>query len=286
MDPHLELARRVADRLTRVPGLVAVALGGSRARDDARPDSDADLGLYYREDAGPAVADLRAAAASLGGDPAAVTELGAWGPHVNGGAWLELDGHRQDWIYRELGRVELAVEDALAGRTRLLHQPGHPHGVSTHAYAAELALSVPLADPAGELARLRERLGGYPEPLCQSLVSAFGWQASFALDTTRKSAARGDVLHVAGSLFACAMALVEVLFALNRRWLTNEKGALEALVALPLRPPGSADEIRRVLAAPGATPEALLASLTSFEALTAETLELARSALENGGGQE
>ncbi|MGC4867075.1 nucleotidyltransferase domain-containing protein [Micromonospora sp. DT53] len=36
------------DRLCAVDGVVAVALGGSRARGEHRPDSDWDLGLYYQ----------------------------------------------------------------------------------------------------------------------------------------------------------------------------------------------------------------------------------------------
>lgn len=38
----------VADGLVQVQGVVGVMLGGSRARDDFAPDSDYDLGLYYR----------------------------------------------------------------------------------------------------------------------------------------------------------------------------------------------------------------------------------------------
>ncbi|MEU4775255.1 nucleotidyltransferase domain-containing protein [Micromonospora sp. NPDC023644] len=38
----------LADRLCTVGGVVAVALGGSRARGEHRPDSDWDLGLYTR----------------------------------------------------------------------------------------------------------------------------------------------------------------------------------------------------------------------------------------------
>ncbi|RVX41729.1 nucleotidyltransferase-like protein [Nonomuraea polychroma] len=38
----------VAARLAGVPGVAAVVLGGSRARGTHRPDSDIDLGLYYR----------------------------------------------------------------------------------------------------------------------------------------------------------------------------------------------------------------------------------------------
>jgi predicted nucleotidyltransferase len=43
-----EYLTRLADRLTSVPGVVAVLLGGSRARGDQVPESDVDLGLYYR----------------------------------------------------------------------------------------------------------------------------------------------------------------------------------------------------------------------------------------------
>lgn len=40
--------REVADQLLEVPGVAAVMLGGSRARGAEKPDSDVDLGLYYR----------------------------------------------------------------------------------------------------------------------------------------------------------------------------------------------------------------------------------------------
>jgi predicted nucleotidyltransferase len=35
-------------RLAELPGVVAVALGGSRALGAGRPDSDWDIGLYYQ----------------------------------------------------------------------------------------------------------------------------------------------------------------------------------------------------------------------------------------------
>ncbi|MGK5742840.1 nucleotidyltransferase domain-containing protein [Micromonospora sp. URMC 103] len=48
----------LAGRLCAVRGVVAVALGGSRARNAHRPDSDWDLGLYYRGELDvPALAD-------------------------------------------------------------------------------------------------------------------------------------------------------------------------------------------------------------------------------------
>lgn len=44
-DAHLE---EMASALVAVEGVEAVALGGSRTRGTHQPDSDFDLGLYYR----------------------------------------------------------------------------------------------------------------------------------------------------------------------------------------------------------------------------------------------
>ncbi|GAA0904155.1 hypothetical protein GCM10009549_07440 [Streptomyces thermoalcalitolerans] len=88
--------RDTADRLAALPGVRAVALGGSRARGTHRPDSDWDLALYYRGRFDPA--GLRAV-----GWEGEVSEIGAWGGGVfNGGAWLRIDGRRVDVHYRDL----------------------------------------------------------------------------------------------------------------------------------------------------------------------------------------
>ena len=84
----------VARRLTGVPGIVGVMLGGSRARGAEHPDSDVDLGLYYRRPLDvAALRDLAAelAAARPGAGGLEVNEPGAWGRWVDGVA----DGHRE-----------------------------------------------------------------------------------------------------------------------------------------------------------------------------------------------
>lgn len=81
---------RIAHRLQEADGVVAVALGGSGARGTHRPDSDVDLGLYYRAPLDTEA--LRRLAAELSGDTVEVTEPGGWGPWVNGGAWLTVEG--------------------------------------------------------------------------------------------------------------------------------------------------------------------------------------------------
>ena len=45
---HHGRVRHLADTLRDIPGVVAVALGGSRATGTEHDDSDWDFGLYYR----------------------------------------------------------------------------------------------------------------------------------------------------------------------------------------------------------------------------------------------
>ncbi len=78
----------MADGLVQVSGIVGVMLGGSRARDDLAPDSDYDLGLYYRP---PLDVDaLGQLAIDVAGLDARVTSPGDWGPWVDGGGWLTM----------------------------------------------------------------------------------------------------------------------------------------------------------------------------------------------------
>ena len=100
---------RIAHRLQEADGVVAVALGGSGARGTHRPDSDVDLGLYYRAPLDTEA--LRRLASELSGDTVEVTEPGGWGPWVNGGAWLTVESTPVDWIYRDLDHVRRVTEE-------------------------------------------------------------------------------------------------------------------------------------------------------------------------------
>ena len=136
-----------AARLIAVPGVVGVALGGSRARGTHRPDSDYDLGVYY---AGALdVAALRTLAREVADRPVELTAPGGWGPWVDGGAWLTVDGRRIDWIYRDLDRVRRVWADCRQAATRSGSRRGIRSGFYSHAYAGELALCRVLADPTG-----------------------------------------------------------------------------------------------------------------------------------------
>ena len=269
MEPALALAESVATRIGELEGVAAVALGGSWARGEASPDSDVDLGVYYEPDRPFGIEDLRQLARKLDyrRPDDAVTEFGEWGPWIDGGGWLVIEGQRVDWLYRNLALVRRTIEECRAGRPTLHHQPGHPHGFHTHIYLGEIHHCRPLHDPRGVLQRLKPLADPYPQLLKKALVRSQLWKAGFALDTTRGPVERGDVFHASGSFFQCVACLVQTLHALNEHYPINEKGALKAVDALSLRPPGFVRTASAVLSRPGESPDRLRHSLRELEGL-------------------
>ncbi|MER8071916.1 nucleotidyltransferase domain-containing protein [Streptomyces sp. NPDC094034] len=264
----------MATRLLTVRGVRAVALGGSRARGTHRPDSDWDLGVYYRGE--PDIAALAALAAEVTGSPVEVAGPGGWGPWVNGGAWLSVDGVAVDWILRDLDRVERVWAECRRGRFEIGTQPGHPLGFWSPAYAGEVALCRVLADTDGELTALRAAARDYPEPLRTALAEAV-WEADFSVAAARKAAgtagsessggtgagggagrgaghgaggargAGGDALYVSLCLSRAFGILVQALLAHHRVWCLNEKGALAMAATLPDTPPDFAHRVAAAL---------------------------------------
>src|SRR4051812_45017466 len=78
------LLQETLDKLRAVKGIAAVVLGGSYATGAQRPDSDLDLGLYYRDQSPFAIDDIRQIAQSLAqslaqNGQATVTGFYEWG---------------------------------------------------------------------------------------------------------------------------------------------------------------------------------------------------------------
>lgn len=263
----------LAARLSRVDGVVGVMLGGSRARGEHAATSDVDLGVYYRPPLDTAgLADL---AHRVAGPDAEVTEPGQWGPWVDGGAWLSIDGVPVDWIYRHLDRVQTAWDDARAGRFDFHAQTGHPLGVSDFAYVGEVALGVVLDDPSGQLRVLRDEATSYPTALADALVQRLD-EADFLLGGLQKSGQRADSVWVAGCLFRVVMLCVHALHGRAGRWLVNEKGAVASAGQLAITPPGFVERARRVLGRVGTTPGELAATIAAAADLVTETRTAAR----------
>jgi hypothetical protein len=226
-DPLLE---HVAPVFAAVPGVVAVVLGGSRASGAAHSASDYDIGLYFRESAGLDVGRLLEAAKGLVDDPgaAAVTEVGGWGPWIVGGGWLTIAGKKVDLLYRPIESVETVIRDCREGRISMDYQPGHPHGFCSAIWTGEVALCRPLRDPHGLIADLKALALPYPDNLRDALIRRFQWEGLFSIENAETAIPRGDQTYIVGCAFRSLSCVAQALFALNRRYLINEKGALEA----------------------------------------------------------
>ena len=272
---------RVAARLASVGGVSAVVLGGSRARGTHHVESDIDLGIYYHADHPLDVDALTTLAHELDdrGTPDAATAPGEWGPWINGGAWLQIDGYRMDWLYREIELVSQVIAQCRAGRATCDYQPGHPHGFHNHIYMAEAHHCRIVHDPTDTIAAFKSATAEYPPLLQRALIELHLWEAEFALFVASKAVSQRDHAYVAGNLFRCVACLVQVVFALNREYFLNEKGSVRLADTFPLRPTRLAETVQSVMANPGHDAPALQASIEQLTAVVTEVKDMCAAPL-------
>jgi len=260
----------LADQLVQVPGIVAVMLGGSRARGEEHPDSDVDLGLYYRPPLNTdALRHLARSVASLrgvGDQRPELTDPGGWGPWVDGGGWLTIDSTPVDWIYRDLDRVHRSAELAVAGEFAFHFQVGHPFGIPDFAYAGEVALGIVLADPTGALQQVKDQLQDYPPALRSAAIGRLD-EARFLLAVLNKPAHRGDSTFVAGCLFRVVTLCAYAIHATAERWLINEKGAVDTAARLEPAPVDFGERAHGILAHLGRSDSSLLTAVGTAQQL-------------------
>lgn len=246
----LAFARRVADALATLPGVLAVALGGSRAAGTHRPDSDWDFSLYYRGAFDPET--LRRL-----GWPGEIFPVGGWGGGVfNGGAWLRVDGTPVDVHYRDLDDVEFRLAEAREGRFAREPLAFHLAGVPTYIVVAELAENVVLY---GDL----PSPGGYPDALRRTAPPVWLADARRTLDYARAAhAPRGHLSDTAGAIALAFAQAAHAVLAARGEWVTNEKTLIDRA------------GLRRgdaILAGLTAEPGALAAAVDAASELVAET---------------
>jgi predicted nucleotidyltransferase len=224
-------------RLATVPGIAAVVLGGSLARSRGSENSDLDVGLLYHDDAPLDLAALQRVVEEVNDDlTTQVTPLGGWGPWVNGGAWLHIDGHPVDLLYRSIDRYRATIENARNGYAEhdYLQQP--PYGFQSTIYLGEMDTALALHDPTGILAALKLEVRPYPPALQSGLSRGYHWGAEFAVSNARKPAARGDIYAVIGCLSRAVAFLVQSLYAVNEVYFISDKGAIDEVETMAMRP--------------------------------------------------
>lgn len=235
--------------VSKVPGVRAIVLGGSRARGIHSPDSDIDVGIYYNR-ADLDIQALDRAAQDLDDDHRnnLVSPPGEWGEWVNGGAWLSVHNHKVDFILRDIERVATSVRECQNGIVSAHYQPGHPHAFINAMYAGELAASKLLWTATTEVTNLKEQAERYSPELKTALIDFFSFEADFSCTLASKNANRGDRYYVTAHLIRAVSGLNQILFALNETYCLNEKNAVKTIDSFPIKPDNYGVEIDRVFA--------------------------------------
>jgi predicted nucleotidyltransferase len=270
------LVSSLSGRLGAVRGVRAVVLGGSHARGRAQPGSDIDLGVLYSEADPFSIQSIRELAEAVNDTPGpVVTDFYQWGPWVNGGAWLTVGGQRVDFLYRSLEHLERVIAEAEAGRYEhhYLQQP--PFGFFSPTYLGEVAVCIPLVDPEARLDVLKQRVADYPEALRRAVIRDYLFMAEFGLAAfAPKFAGRADTYGTVACLARAVNELVQVLFALNRKYPINDKTALAEVAEFERAPREFGARVQNTLAHPGASAAELGAAVESVAQLFRETVEL------------
>ncbi len=233
-----DILNRIRIELEGVPGIVGVVLGGSRARGTHHEKSDIDIGIYYDESEGFDVKELSKVAAKIDDDHREnlVTSLGEWGPWVNAGGWLVVQGYHVDFILRDIKRVSQVIDDCLEGKVTTHYHTGHPHAYLNVMYMGEISICKILFDPRGKVSELKAKTKPYPQALKDAMIRFFMFEASFSLMFAEDNVDKDDIYYVCGHCFRSISCLNQVLFALNEEYCINEKKAVRMIDGFKIKP--------------------------------------------------
>jgi hypothetical protein len=243
-EPLPRAVEDLVERLAAMPGVRAVALGGSRAAGEGDPHSDWDLGAYYR-----GTVDT-SALASLG----EVHPPGSWGRIMNGGAWLTVGGTRIDVLLRDLDAVEHWIARAEEGRFDVDGLLGYVAGCPTYSLAAEVALGRTLLGALPPVPR-------FPAALRAAAPPRWRFASAFSLEHARMRARRGELAGAVGQGARAAVERAHAALCARGTWVLNEKRILARAGLSSIDPlfgpgaPASADDapawVERLAAALG-----------------------------------
>ena len=264
----LALLNDMLGQVSRIKGVAAIVLGGSYASRTQRPDSDLDIGIYYREESPFDIPDIKRVANILasGGD-ATVTQFYEWGAWVNGGAWIHTPQGKMDFLYRNIEHVQRTIAEAGEGISHHDYDQQPAYGFYSVMYLAETQICIPLFDPKGVISDLKTRVAVYSPKLKENIIAASLWSAEFTLIHARGFAERGEVYAVAGCLTRAAANLTQALFALNERYFMRDKQVFREIAEFEYMPENYTFQLERILAAPGGTPDTLQQTVSAMEKL-------------------
>lgn len=248
---------KIVEELKDIPGVIGIVLGGSRARGNNLENSDIDIGIYYDEYLGFNTEDLSVAAAKLDDEHREnlVTPIGGWGPWVNAGGWLTIDGYHVDFILRDIDRVEEEINDCIEGKITTNYQTGHPHGYLNVMYMGEVSICNILLDKYKKIAQLKNKTKPYPKRLKDVMVNYFMFEACFSLMHAESNIDKDDISYVAGHIFRSVSCLNQLLFAANEEYCINEKRAVKIIDSFEIKPENYKKRIDEIFTLISSNPE-------------------------------
>jgi predicted nucleotidyltransferase len=229
-ESHLKLAQQIAAEFSHLPGVVAIALGGSSTSQNSDISSDIDLYVYTQQEI--PLSSRHEIMEKTGGALIANIGLNYWGP---GDEWIHLPtGIEVDMVYFSAAWMVEQIDQVLVQHRASM-------GYST-CFWYTLMNSMVLYDPQGWFARLQGRGAfAYPEelrsaivelnhPVLRQIIPAYANQI-------KKAVHRSDLVSVNHRLAALLASYFDILFAVNRQLHPGEKRlvqkALQNCVSLP-----------------------------------------------------
>lgn len=218
-------AARIAEAVGWLPGVVAVALGGSTGAGLGDAASDLDFHVYWE---GPLAApDERATGL------AAIADRGSVRAGAGTTSWtledhLAVGGRPVELIFIRWADVPAEVEAAYGA--------GFAEEGFTTARLYSFAHGLVLHDPARLLGAVQARLlVSYPEATRRAILLRQPARLVLCVDQLRAGQRRGDLLYVEQTRVKIQLLWFDLLFALNRRYHPGEKRLLVHAARLPLR---------------------------------------------------
>lgn len=274
-----KVIEQISHELNGIPGVVGVVLGGSRARGTNHSTSDIDIGIYYDVSAGFDIKAVSKIATRLDDQHREhlITSLGQWGPWVNGGGWLVVQGYHVDFLFRDIHRVARVIDECVQGKVSAHYQTGHPHAYLNVMYMGEIAICQILSDPTEQIAKLKAKTVPYPKAVKDAIVGFFLFEAAFSLMFAEDSVDKDDISYVAGHVFRSISCLNQVIFAINEEYCINEKKAVRMIEGFRAKPRNYKQRIDNIITLLSSDQKSTKKAVEFLRELIAETEELIKN---------
>ncbi len=269
-----KIIENVVNQLRDIEEIDAIVLGGSRARKTHDHNSDIDLGIYYQEGFDPGSLNYLARSLDDENRGDLISGLGDWGQWLDGGGWLLIEGYQVDLIFRNTKKLEEVIFDCKRGKVRTIYHPGHPHAYMNYMYMGELAMGEILYARDEKIKNLKKEAKVYPEKLRKKIIEENIFEANLSLMMAKNNIYNDDLYYLLGHYFRVVSCLNEIIFALNKEYLLNEKRAVKMVESFDKKPSDYKARVDQVFDLASKNTKILYSSYRELESLTEDVFRL------------